>query len=337
MDQIIDVRSDTVTQPTQAMRDAMASAVVGDDGFGADPNIAALEARYAELVGKPAAIFVPSGVMANQIAMRIHTKPGDIVIAGHAAHVVAFEMGASARNAGVQFATFRDDDGYLPREEVLRRIDAEVDHQAAMSAIVVENTNMYAGGRVYPIEELRALRQATSLPIHMDGARLFNAQVASGTPAAEFASHVDTVMTCLSKGLCAPVGSLLAGEEEAMARGRVERKRLGGSMRQAGFLAAAGLVALETMVERLADDHRRAKEVAKVIEENFPESGYRAEICETNIVAFNHPSSRDFVAQLESAGILAGTVAPDRFRMVIHAGISDSDAERIIAGVKSLR
>lgn len=315
----------------------MAKAVVGDDGFGADPTIAELEARYAELIGKPAAIFVPSGVMANQIAMRVHTKPGDIVIAGHAAHVVAFEMGASARNAGVQFATFRDDDGYLPREEVLRLIDAEEDHQAAMSAIVVENTNMYAGGRVYPIEELRALRQATSLPIHMDGARLFNAQVASGISAATFASQVDTVMTCLSKGLCAPVGSLLAGEEAAMAQGRIERKRLGGSMRQAGFLAAAGLVALETMVDRLADDHSRAQAIAQVVEETFPESGYRAAVCETNIVAFNHASSRSFVEQLESLGILAGTVAPDRFRMVIHAGISDGDVERIIEGVKSLR
>jgi threonine aldolase len=336
MDHFIDVRSDTVTQPTDQMRSAMAQAVVGDDGFGADPTVQALEARYAELVGKDAAIFVPSGVMANQIAMRIHTSPGDTVVAGHASHVVAFEMGASAKNAGIQFATFRDDDGYLPRTEVVDRIDAEGDHQAGVRAIVVENTNMFAGGRVYPLEELRALRRTTTVPIHMDGARLFNAQVASGVSAATYAAEVDTVMTCLSKGLCAPVGSLLAGSIEDMERGRVERKRLGGSMRQAGFLAAAGLVALDTMIARLADDHLRARRIADAVERRFGDTGYRATSCETNIVAFNHPAARDFVAQLEIRGILAGTVAPGRFRLVVHAGISDGDVETIIRAIEEL-
>lgn len=336
MDQLIDVRSDTVTQPTDQMRAAMAEAVVGDDGFGADPTVQALESRYAALVGKAAAIFVPSGVMANQIAMRLHTSPGDTVVAGHASHVVAFEMGASAKNAGIQFATFRDDDGFLPRDAVLDRINAEVDHQAGVRAIVVENTNMYAGGRVYPIEEMRALRSATSIPIHMDGARLFNAQVASGVSAATFAAEVDTVMTCLSKGLCAPVGSLLAGSIEDMERGRIERKRLGGSMRQAGFLAAAGLVALDTMIERLADDHQRARRIADAVEHRFGDTGYRGTDCETNIVAFNHPAARHFVEQLESRGILAGTVAPGRFRLVIHAGISDSDVERVVVAIGEL-
>jgi threonine aldolase len=336
MDQLIDVRSDTVTQPTTQMREAMAHAIVGDDGFGADPTVAALESRYAALVGKAAAIFVPSGVMANQIAMRIHTSPGDTVVAGLASHVVAFEMGASAKNAGIQFATFGDDDGFLPRDAVLDRIDAEVDHQAGVRAIVVENTNMFAGGRVYPIEELRALRRSTSLPIHMDGARLFNAQVASGLSAATYAAEVDTVMTCLSKGLCAPVGSLLAGSFEDMERGRVERKRLGGSMRQAGFLAAAGLVALDTMIDRLADDHHRARSIADAVERRFGDTGYRATTCETNIVAFNHSSARRFVEQLERRGILAGTVAPSRFRLVIHAGITDFDVEKIVGAIEEL-
>jgi threonine aldolase len=337
MDQFIDVRSDTVTQPTDQMRAAMAQAVVGDDGFGADPTVQALEARYAAMVGKPAAIFVPSGVMANQIAMRIHTSPGDTVVAGYASHVVAFEMGASAKNAGIQFATFLDNDGFLPRDEVVARIDAEVDHQAAVRAIVVENTNMFAGGRVYPIGELRALRAATTIPMHMDGARLFNAQVASGVSAATYAAEVDTVMTCLSKGLCAPVGSLLAGSLEDMERGRVERKRLGGSMRQAGFLAAAGLVAIDTMIERLADDHQRARRIAEAVEQRFGDTGYRATECETNIVAFNHPSARQFVEQLESRGILAGTVAPSRFRLVVHAGISESDVEKVVVALGELR
>ena len=336
MDRSIDVRSDTLTQPTAAMRSAMANATVGDDGFGADPTIQELEVRYAQLVGKPAAIFVPSGVMANQIAMRLHTKPGDTVITGRYAHVVAFEMGASARNAGVQFALMNDVDGYLPLDEVAYAIEVEGDHQAAARAIVVENTNMYAGGLAYPIEQLRALRASTSLPIHMDGARLFNAQVATGISAAAYASHVDTVLSCLSKGLCAPVGSLLAGSQELMEQGRIERKRLGGAMRQAGFLAAAGLVALDSMVERLAEDHQRARRVAEAVEARFGDTGYRASLCETNIVAFNHPDARGLVEQLEARGILAGTVAPNRFRLVVHADITDDDIERICRAVMEL-
>lgn len=337
MSSLIDLRSDTVTQPTDAMRQAMFRAEVGDDGFGDDPTVAELEATYARLVNKPAAVFVPSGVMANQIALRVHTRPGDVVLSSPYAHVAAFEMGAAGRNAGVQFAFVDVVQGGLSQEQVQRVVDAEADHQPHVGLVCVENTNMYEGGAIYPLSALRALRATTTLPIHMDGARLFNAVVASGTSAADFASEVDSVMSCLSKGLCAPVGSVLAGSTAFIEQARVERKRLGGAMRQAGFLAAAGLVALDTMVERLVDDHRRARRLADVVAELFPESNYDPSTCQTNIVAFNHPNARQLEQALAGLGVLAGTVGPTRLRFVTHAQVSDKDIEGAITALSTLR
>ena len=334
----VDLRSDTLTQPTQAMREAMYEAVVGDDGYGEDPTVAKLESLFASLVGKESAIFVPSGVMANQMAMRVHTRPGDVVIAGRSQHVVGFEMGASAANASVQFNFVDDTNGVFNLDEVASVLDAQFDHQPTINLVSLENSHMASGGRTWEPEQIAELKKVVgNLPMHLDGARLFNAAVARGVKPSEFTTHVDTVMTCLSKGLCAPVGSMLAGSKELMDRARIERKRLGGAMRQAGFLAAAGIVALETMVERLAEDHARAKVLAEAFAQKFPESNYDPAICETNIVSFNHPQARTIVAKLEEAGVAGGTVAPQRARFVTSALVDDAAIEKAVSAIKALQ
>lgn len=334
----VDLRSDTVTQPTQAMRDAMANAVVGDDGSGEDPTINELEARYAKIVGKEAAVFVPSGVMANQIAIRVNTRPGDVIIAGRDQHVVSFELGAAARNSGVQFAIVDDVTGQLNVDDVLSIIDAEADHQPHIAMVSVENTHMPSGGTPWNVRDLVALKSAIgNLPLHLDGARLFNAVVATGTSAKEFAAPANTVMTCMSKGLCAPVGSLLAGSATDMETARIERKRLGGAMRQAGILAAAGLVALDTMIDRLSDDHARAKQLATLFAQAFPEANYDPATCQTNIVSFNHPQARQIIGELEQLGVVGGTIGPRRVRFVTHAGVSDDDVTFVAEVLKNFK
>ena len=334
----VDLRSDTVTQPTRAMRDAMATAVVGDDGSGEDPTINELEARYAKIVGKEAAVFVPSGVMANQIAIRVNTRPGDVIIAGRDQHVVSFELGAAARNSGVQFALVDDVTGQLNVDDVLSIIDAEADHQPHIAMVSVENTHMPSGGTPWNVRDLVALKSAIgNLPLHLDGARLFNAVVATGTSAKEFAAPANTVMTCMSKGLCAPVGSLLAGSATDMETARIERKRLGGAMRQAGILAAAGLVALDTMIDRLSEDHARAKQLATLFTQAFPEANYDPATCQTNIVSFNHPQARQIIGELEQLGVVGGTIGPRRVRFVTHAGVSDDDVTFVAEVLKNFK
>ena len=324
----VDLRSDTLTQPTAAMREAIANAVVGDDGYGEDPTINELERRFAELVGKEAAVFVPSGVMANQIALRLLAAPGDLVVAGRTQHLVSFELGAAARNSGAQFATIDDRHGVLALSDVLEVIESEDDHQPHVAAVAVENTHMFSGGTPWEVGDLRRLRAALGeRSLHLDGARLFNAVVATGTSAHDFAAPATTVMASLSKGLCAPVGSLLAGPSPLMERARSERKRLGGAMRQAGFLAAAGLVALETMIDRLAEDHARARQLAERFAVAFPESGYDPATCRTNIVAFDHPRARQIVEELATLGVEGSTIAPTRVRFVTHRGVSDDDVD----------
>ena len=338
MNRRVDLRSDTVTQPTPAMREAMAQAIVGDDGSGEDPTINELEAKFAALVGKEAALFVPSGVMGNQIAVRVLTRPGDVIIAGRHQHVVSFELGASARNSSVQFATIDDTAGTLALEDVLEIIDAELDHQPHVSMVGVENTHMPSGGTPWDVGDLVALKRGVgAIDLHLDGARLFNAVVATGTSAVDYAAPATTVMACLSKGLGAPVGSLLAGPSALMERARVERKRLGGAMRQAGILAAAGLVALDTMVERLGDDHARAAKLAGAFASAFPESNYDPASCRTNIVAFDHPQARSLVVQLRECGVEGGTIAPRRARFVTHAQVSEDDVDFVVATLAKFR
>lgn len=328
MSRRVDLRSDTLTQPTSAMREAMASAAVGDDGYGEDPTVNELERRFAEMVGKEAALFVVSGVMANQIALRVLAQPGDLVVAGRRQHLVSFEAGAAARNSSLQFATLDDSTGRLAIDDVLEVIESEGDHQPHVALVCVENTHMFAGGVPWELGELRALRHAIGdIPLHLDGARIFNAVVATGTSAAEYAATAATVMTALTKGLCAPVGSLLAGTSLTIERARVERKRLGGAMRQAGFIAAAGLVALDTMVDRLKDDHARARRLAELFASAFPASEYDPATCRTNIVCFNHPRARQLVDELRVLGVEGGTIAPTRARFVTHAGVTDDDVD----------
>ena len=260
---LIDLRSDTVTEPTEQMREAIATAPVGDDGYGEDPTVNELEATFARLVGTEAAMLVPSGVMANQIALRVLTAPGDVVLVGERQHVVLYEMGAAGINAGVQLGLLEDGRGIVEADDVVAARAAAAHHQPAPTALFLEVSHMASGGTVPTIEALAAVRAAgTGLRLHIDGARLLNASVATGIEPSRLVEGADSVMTCWSKGLCCPVGSMFAGSLELVAQARVERKRLGGAMRQAGIIAAAGLVALDTMVERLADDHRRARTIA---------------------------------------------------------------------------
>jgi threonine aldolase len=325
----VDLRSDTVTQPTPEMRRAMADAEVGDDQYGEDPTVNALEETYADRVGKPAALFVPSGVMANQIALRVLCRPGGLVLAGRRQHVVIYEHGAAARNAGVQFYELDDDDGTLdPAVIVWTR--AAVDHHYPVPELVcLEQTHMPSGGQPWTVPALTAVSAAAEgLPIHMDGARLFNAEVATSTPAATFAAPVTTVMSCLSKGLCAPVGSVLAGPADVIIEARLERHRLGGAMRQAGVIAAAGLVALTTMVDRLADDHVRARRLAEAVADRFPEGGCDPARVPTNMVIFRHSDPDRLLDHFRAEGVLAGTIAPGVVRLVTHHDIDDAGLDR---------
>jgi threonine aldolase len=318
------------------MRDAMASAVVGDVGYDEDPTVNELERRFSAMVGKEAAVFVPSGVMANQLAVRVLTKAGDVIVAGRSQHIVSFEMGASARNSSVQFALLDDASGSLDEYHVRDVIDAQYDHQPHVAMVAIENTHMPSGGTPWDVAAVRSLKVALGdVPLYLDGARLFNAVVATQTLARDYCAPATVVMSCLSKGLCAPVGSLIAGPADLMSLAVLERKRLGGTMRQAGFLAAAGLVALETMIERLADDHARARGLADIVATAFPESAYDPSTCRTNIVAFNHPDARRVVAALDERGVRGGTIAPRRVRFVTHAGVSDDDISYVADVLKS--
>ena len=330
----VDLRSDTVTRPTPEMRRAMADAEVGDDAYGEDPTVNELEEVFAARVGKPAAVLVPSGTMANQIAVRILTTPGSMLVAGRRQHVVAYEQGAAALNAGVQLNALDDEGGSISPRDVQAARAAAAHHQAAPSLVCVENTHMAAGGVPLGLHELRAVRVAAGpVPVHMDGARLFNAEVATGVPAAESAAEATTVMCCLSKGLCAPVGSLLAGPAELMAAARLERRRLGGGMRQAGVLAAAGLVSLRTMVDRLAHDHARAARLARAVAERWPASGLDPASVRTNIVIARVPDTGRVLDHLRRRGVLAGSVAPGMVRLVTHHDVDDEGVERALSAI----
>jgi threonine aldolase len=331
---LVDLRSDTVTQPTPAMRRAMAEAVVGDDDYGEDPTVRALEEAFAARLGKPAALFVPSGTMANQIAFRVLATTGTAVVAGRRQHVVAYEYGAAARNSGVQFHAIDDHDGMLRPDDVRWSRSASSYHQPAVSLVSLENTHMAASGAPWSMEALRAVVEAAGeVPIHLDGARLFNAEAATGISAAEWAAPVTTVMCCLSKGLCSPVGSLLAGPEDVITQGRLERKRLGGGMRQSGVLAAPGLLALREMTDRLPDDHARAARLAEVVAQRWPESDLDPALVRTNIVTFFHPEPDKLIDHLARDGILAGTIAPNTVRLVTHHDVDDDGLGRAVASI----
>jgi threonine aldolase len=327
---LVDLRSDTVTRPTAEMRRAMAEAEVGDDQYGEDPTVIRLQETFADLTGKEAALFVPSGTMANQVALRVLTRPGDAVVAGARQHIVLYEAGAGPINAGVTWLTLDDEDGMLEPGEVEHRIEAAAHHQPTVAAIAMEDTHMAAGGRVWETSALAALDQVASrhgVPVHLDGARLWHSAVATGSKLAERATLATTVTCCLSKGLGAPIGSVLAGSSELMERAIVERKRLGGAMRQAGVIAAAGLVAMRTGFDRLADDHQRARRLAFAVADRWPESGLEPKSVDTNMVIFPHPHPEILLDHLLDAGVLAGTVAPGMVRLVTHADVDDAGVD----------
>jgi threonine aldolase len=269
--------------------------------------------------------------MGNQLALRVLTRPGDVVLAGARQHVVLYENGAAARNAQVQLETVADADGTIDPAAVAWAVQAAVHHQPKVGLVCVENTHMAAGGTIWSraaLEQLGAVCRAAGVPIHLDGARLWHAEVATGVAMAELARVATTVMCCLSKGLCAPVGSLLAGPADLMAAARLERSRLGGGMRQAGILAAAGLVAMDAMIERLGDDHRRARRLAAAVAQRWPESGLEPAAVASNIVVFGHRDPPSLLARLEAAGVKAGTIAPGTVRLVTHHDVDDEGIDR---------
>jgi threonine aldolase len=336
MPELVDLRSDTVTRPTVAMRKAMYEAEVGDDAYREDPTVRALEEKYAARVGKPAALLVPSGVMANQLAIRVLAKRSSAVIAGRRQHVVAYEDGAAAENNGVQFHTLPDEDGTISPAGIRWAIESVNHHMPEPSLVCVENTHMASSGVPWHRDDLEAIVQAAGdLPVYMDGARLFNAEVATGVAASELCSRMSAVMSCMSKGLCAPVGSLLAGPVDLIEEARRHRHRMGGAMRQAGVIAAAGIVALETMVERLAEDHARARRLADAVAARWPDAGCDPDLVRTNIVVFTHSDPQKLISHLHAEGVLSGTIAPDVLRFVTHNDVDDEGLERALEALRT--
>jgi threonine aldolase len=321
---LIDLRSDTVTQPTAEMRHAMANAEVGDDVYLDDPTVNRLQERAAEIFQKEAALFVPSGTMGNQIAIRIHTSPGQEVITEGHAHIYEFEMAAMAAISGVLARPVPAPDGILDWERVRKVIRPKVYYRAQTGLIALENTHNMAGGTVYrreQIEEICNHAHEAGLPVHLDGARIFNAAAALDTEVANLVRTCDSVMFCLSKGLAAPVGSMLVGSREFVERARSVRKMLGGGMRQVGMLAAAGLIALESMPGRLVEDHKNARLLADRLSE-IPGLDVEPEKVITNIlmVGISRTGFRSdrLASLLKDGGVLIGTVDDARIRLVTH-------------------
>jgi threonine aldolase len=342
-DHIVDLRSDTITKPVVAMRMAMASAEVGDDVYGEDPTVRELEDRVADLVGHESGLFTPSGSMANQLGIRLHVGPGQELIADELAHVLRAEMGAAAVFAGISSRSWMAPRGLLDPEAPLRMMAPDAGmYQVSTKAIVVENTHNFGGGTVQPLEAIRTLRAATQplgVAMHLDGARLWNAHVATGIDLSDYGQQFDTVSVCLSKGLGAPVGSVLSGSRELIAAARVWRKRYGGGMRQAGILAAAGMWALDHHVKRLADDHSRARTFSETVASRFP-GVIDPEHVQTNIVIADVGragwAAADFVSAAEARGLRIYAVNERAVRLVWHLDVDDPDTNYAADLVKTL-
>jgi threonine aldolase len=339
--EIVDLRSDTVTRPTSAMRRAMAEAEVGDDVYGEDPTVNRLERRAAEILGKQAGLFVPSGTMGNTIGIKLHTQHGQEVICEARAHVFNYELSMMAWFAGCVARPVPTDDGILRWDQIRKEIRPLGPHRAPTGLIELENTHNLAGGSVMPLEVSNEVCDGAhhlGLKVHLDGARIFNAAAFLGTSARELAAGADTVMFCLSKGLCAPVGSLLVGDEEAIARGRLYRKRLGGGMRQAGVLAAAGLIALEEMPKRLEEDHRNARFLADQLGRT---PGIRVtHTVQTNIVIIDVGGTGipapDLSARLKQRGVLINAIDARLMRLLTHNDVDRPACERALVVIQEL-
>lgn len=331
---MIDLRSDTVTQPSPVMREAMAQAQVGDDVYGEDPTVNRLEITAAQLLGKEAALFVPTGVMANQLSIRLHTRAGDEVIVESSSHIIRYEGGSASALSQVQLSCVPGERGLLaliPVQAALRPKDL---HSPPTTLLCLEQTHNVGGGAVYPIgtiKDLTSWAKENGLACHLDGARLFNAVVASGISAAEHARYFDTVSFCLSKGLGAPVGSLIVSTQDKIDKLRRLRKMFGGGMRQAGILAAAGLYALEHNIARLKNDHDNAKHLALQLQQ-IPTVFVDPDRIETNIVVFevvqSERSTPELLQAFKEAGVLLNAMGDRVFRAVTHLDVDDRDMEK---------
>ena len=335
----IDLRSDTVTQPTAAMRAAMARAEVGDDVFGEDPTVRALEELGADMIGKEAALFVPSGTMGNQVAVMTHAGRGDEIIVERDAHLYFYEAGALAVLAGVQVWPIKGAGGFMAPGEIAAGIRGDNIHFPRTALLCLENTHNRAGGTVLTAAQTAAMAEAAhscGVPVHLDGARIFNAAAALGVSAADLAGPADSVMFCLSKGLCAPVGSLLAGSKDFIARARRHRKQLGGGMRQAGILAAAGLISLREMTARLVEDHDNAKRLAAGLAGikgiAVDPSAVRTNIVVVSIALLGLPSEA-FLGLLAERGVLGVGFGGDLVRFVTHHDVVTAQIDEALRKV----
>ena len=339
---IIDLRSDTVTKPTPAMRRAMSEAEVGDDVYGEDPTVNRLEQRAAEITGKEAAVFVPTGTMGNTIGIKLHTEHGQEVICEARSHILNYELAMMAWFSGCVARSIFSDSGVLRWEQIRREIRPLGPHWAPTGLIEIENTHNMGGGTVYPLEVIREIADGAhelGLKVHMDGARVFNAAEATGVPVREIVAPVDTVMFCLSKALGAPVGSMLAGTQEDIAKARLYRKRLGGGMRQAGVLAAAGLIALEEHPRFLARDHANARFAAETLARI---AGIKIDPTSvaTNIVIFDVSgtglSTSEFSGRLKSRSVLINGINAREMRIVTHHDVDRAGCEKALEAIEQV-
>jgi threonine aldolase len=330
----VELRSDTFTTPTPEMRRAMADAEVGDDEYGEDPTVNRLQSLVAGALGTDAALYVPSGTMANQLAIRVLSRPGTEVLCPARSHVYQYELAASPQNSGVQMHPLWD----VP-DGILAAVEGTAHEFPPISMLVLENTYMAMSGAPTGAAEMRTLvglAREGGLRVHVDGARIWNAAIATGASPRELVAGADTAMFCLSKGLGAPVGSVLCGSHDVIGAAREQRRRLGGGMRQAGVIAAAGIVALETMVERLGDDHVRAHRLAEALAHRWPGSVDPATV-RTNIVCARLEAlPANFVERLAALGVRAGTIDPRTVRLVTHKDVDDDDLARVIAALDAL-
>jgi threonine aldolase len=339
---VIDLRSDTVTRPTPEMRQAMISAPVGDDVFGDDPTVLELQKRVATLLDKEAALFTPTGTMANQLALCAQTQPGDEILADDVAHVSSWESGAGAALSGVQFRSIGAGRGGFGPEELASRVRPKSFMAPRTSLVATENTNNHRGGEIFPLPRLQdvsAWARENGLRVHMDGARLWNASVASGVPLRDYAATADSVSLCFSKGLGAPLGSILVSDAATISRAHRLRKMWGGGMRQVGIVAAAGLHALDHHVERLADDHRRAQRLGQAVQ-SAPGLELRHPV-ETNIVIVgvtgDGDSAEALVRDLRTHDVWAVVWEPRAIRLVTHLDIDDEQIETVVSLLQKIR
>ena len=340
MKKFIDLRSDTVTLPTDEMRRAMTEAEVGDDVYGEDPTVNQLQDRAAEIFEREAALFVPSGTMGNQIAVKLHTTPGQEVIMEERAHIFNYEMATMAAFSGCLARPVRSPGGHLKWSQIETVVNSNSSYRARTGLVALENTHNMAGGTVMnagDTSEVVERARARGLPVHLDGARIFNAAEALGQSVADLSGPCDSVMFCLSKGLCAPVGSLLVGNRDWIAEARRIRKMMGGGMRQVGVLAAAGLVALERMPQRLSEDHENARFLAEALSE-MNTCCVDLDRVHTNIVLVDlaSMSSAEFLARLKNEDVLAGPTGPSQVRFVVHKDVARNDIEKVIQSVERL-